>query len=230
MPTLEHNALVEMFRETPGLAPHSLAILFHVDVPLHASVAVVESALDQLLPVEFRADLVLELRDASGVLVLAIVLEVQRAEDPDKQRSWPVYVTVVRARKRCPAIVLVVAPDAAVASWAAVYFQIIWSTLREPMRRALEAWVMERQTEGKTPDLPFVQEIFERGSRAGELKGLREGELRGLRDALRRLLARAGIALSENDHERIQACTDAATLDRWVENTLGAKTAADVFS
>ena len=293
MPTLEHNAIVEMFRETPELAPHFLAILFHVDVPPHASVAVVESALDQLIPVEFRADLVIELRDANGVLVLAIVLEVQRDEDPDKEYSWPVYVTVVRAKKRCPAIVLVVAPDAAVASWAAqpidlglglgslrplvigpasvpevtdgavamretelavlsavahgngenglavvqaalvalgrldrehaaVYFQIIWNVLREPMRRALEALVMERQTEDKATFPPFAQQIFERG--------LREGELKGLRDALLRLLARAGITLTENDHARIQACTDAATLDRWVENILGAKTAADVFS
>jgi hypothetical protein len=27
-----------------------------------------------------------------------------------------------------------------------------------------------------------------------------------------------------------RACDDVATLDRWVENVLGAKTAADVFS
>lgn len=69
--------------------------------------------------VEFRADLVLELRDANGVLVLAIVLEVQRDKDPDKEDSWPVYVTVLRAKKRCPTVVLVVAPDADVATWAA---------------------------------------------------------------------------------------------------------------
>ena len=101
MPTLEHNAIVEMFRENPELAPHLLALLFHIDVPPHASVEVVESSLDQLVPVEFRADLVLELRDASGVLVLAIVLEVQRDKDPDREYSWPVYVTVLRAKKRC---------------------------------------------------------------------------------------------------------------------------------
>jgi hypothetical protein len=118
MPTLEHNAIVEMFRENPELAPHFLAILFHIDVPPHASVAVVESSLDQLIPVEFRADLVIELRDANGTLVLAIVLEVQRNEDPDKTYSWPVYVTVVRAKKRCPTAVLVVAPDTDVATWA----------------------------------------------------------------------------------------------------------------
>jgi hypothetical protein len=29
---------------------------------------------------------------------------------------------------------------------------------------------------------------------------------------------------------RIQACTDIATLDRWIENVLGAKTAAEVLS
>jgi hypothetical protein len=32
---------------------------------------------------------------------------------------------------------------------AAVYFQVIYKALREPMRRALEALVMERQSEGK---------------------------------------------------------------------------------
>ncbi|AUX20112.1 uncharacterized protein SOCEGT47_005750 [Sorangium cellulosum] len=119
MPTLEHNALVEMFRERPELAPHVLATLFHVEVPPHASVAVVESSLDQLIPAELRADLVLELRDASGKLVLAIVLEVQRNVDPNKKFSWPTYVTGVRARKRCATVVLVVAPDAGVAAWAA---------------------------------------------------------------------------------------------------------------
>jgi hypothetical protein len=119
MPTLEHNGLVEMFRENPSLAPHFLATLFHLDVPSYASVAVVESSLDQLIPVEFRADLVLELRGADGGLVLAIILEVQRDKDLDKKFSWPVYVAAVWAKKRCPSIVLVVAPDNDVAAWAA---------------------------------------------------------------------------------------------------------------
>jgi hypothetical protein len=36
--------------------------------------------------------------------------------------------------------------------------------------------------------------------------------------------------LTEDDRARIQACEDPATLDRWIENVLGAKTAADVLS
>ena len=98
------------------------------------------------------------------------------------------------------------------------------------MQRALEALAMERQTEGKATFPPFAQQLIERGLREGKLDGLREGKLDGLRDALLRLLARAGITLTEDDRARIQACTDAAKLDRWVENVLGAKTAADVFS
>ncbi|WP_437721866.1 hypothetical protein [Sorangium sp. So ce861] len=303
MPTLEHNALVEMFRDQPALAPRLLATLLHVEVPPHASVAVVESSLDQLIPVEFRADLVLELRDASGTLVLAIVVEVQRDVDPNKKFSWPTYVAAVRAKKRCRTVVLVVAPDAGVAAWAAekidlglglghveplvlgpsvvpeitdpadaetelavlsavahgngsngltvlqaalgalgrldqehamVYFQLIWNGLREPMRQALEALVMERQIEGEATFPPFVQKLIDRGKlegmREGKLEGMREGKLEGKRDTLLRLLARAGVVLTENDSARIQACTDIATLDRWIDNALGAKTAAEVLS
>jgi AbrB family looped-hinge helix DNA binding protein len=42
MPTLEHNGLIEIFREKPSLAPHFLTILFHVNVPAHAAVRVAE--------------------------------------------------------------------------------------------------------------------------------------------------------------------------------------------
>ncbi len=105
---------------------------------------------------------------------------------------------------------------------AAVYFQIIWNGLREPMQRALEALVMERQIEGKATFPPFAQNLIDRGRV--------EGELKGKRDALLRLVARAGVPLTEDDRTRILACTDSATLDRWFDNVLGAKSAADIFT
>jgi hypothetical protein len=55
-------------------------------------------------------------------------------------------------------------------------------------------------------------------------------QLKGKRDTLLRLLARAGIALTENESARIHACVDIATLDRWIDNVLGAKTATEVLS
>jgi hypothetical protein len=61
-------------------------------------------------------------------------------------------------------------------------------------------------------------------------EGKEEGIVEGKRDTLLRLLARAGIALAEDDRARVQGCTDAAILDRWIDNVFGAKTAADVLS
>ncbi len=101
---------------------------------------------------------------------------------------------------------------------AAAYFQMIYNGLREPMRRALEALVMQQQTENKATWPPFIQQMID------------EGELKGKRDALLRLIARVGVPLSEEDRARIVACTDGATLDRWFDNVFGAKSGADVLS
>ena len=292
MPTLEHGSLVEMFRKNPDLAPHFLETLFGLQVPAYATIGVVESTLDQMIPVEFRADLVLELRNAAGVLVLAIVLEVQRDDDPDKKYTWPVYVAVVRARKRCPTVVLVVAPDAEVARWAAqpidlglglgtvrplvigassvpevidaaaaeqevelailsavahgngpngvavlaaalvalgrldqehaaAYFQMIYNVLREPMRRALEALVMERQTADKATFPPFMQRFIDEG----ELKGRTEEAARAVLTVLR---AR-GIEVQEAARERILAEKDPSLLERWLEKAAVAPSVAEVI-
>jgi hypothetical protein len=109
---------------------------------------------------------------------------------------------------------------------AAVYLKIIWDVLRAPMQRALEAMAMEGQTEGKATFPPFAQRIFEQG----KLDGLREGKLDGLREALLRLLGRAGIALSADERARIESCAEPSTLDRWIENVIGAKTGSDVLT
>lgn len=52
----------------------------------------------------------------------------------------------------------------------------------------------------------------------------------GKRDTLLRLLARAGISVSDDNRARIERCSDAATLDRWSENVLGAKMIDEVLS
>jgi len=66
--------------------------------------------------------------------------------------------------------------------------------------------------------------------REGIEAGHKAGFVEGKRDALLRLLARNGLALSEDERARISACSDVATLDRWFDHALTAKTAADVLS
>jgi len=86
------------------------------------------------------------------------------------------------------------------------------------------------------------QEGAEEGLQSGLAKGLAEGHKSGLaeghksglaegkREALLRLLVRAGLVLTQEQQEWIATCTDIATLDRWFDNALAAKTIADVFS
>jgi predicted transposase/invertase (TIGR01784 family) len=110
-----------------------------------------------------------------------------------------------------------------------------------PFREALEV-------ARKTAFTPDEWELYERAKMAeqdargaltiarqegveeGEIRGEIKGKLDGLRNALLRLVARRAIPLSEDDHARILACTDGATLDRWLDRVVEAKTASDVFS
>jgi hypothetical protein len=49
--------------------------------------------------------------------VLSVVVEVQRGRDLDKRWSWPVYLTSLRARMRCPAVLLVICNEPGIATW-----------------------------------------------------------------------------------------------------------------
>lgn len=64
MPTLEHDGVVELFRDNPALALRLLKDIFHIPVPAHATIRVADASLGQMIPIEFRADLVLEVLDA----------------------------------------------------------------------------------------------------------------------------------------------------------------------
>jgi hypothetical protein len=74
--------------------------------------------LSQVAPTRYHADAVVVLRDQSDQPVTGIIVEVQRGIDGDKQLSWPAYVANLRAQLACAAVLLVVAPDPAVAAWA----------------------------------------------------------------------------------------------------------------
>jgi hypothetical protein len=59
--------------------------------------------------------------------------------------------------------------------------------------------------------------------------GRAEGRLAGTRAALRRVLERRGIALGGVDESRIEACGDPGTLERWLDRSVGAATAAEAL-
>jgi len=83
----------------------------------------IESAeLTSVAQTQYHADLVVLL--VGGIAVLGIVVEVQLQRDPDKRRTWPVYLTSLGARIACPVSLLVITSDNAVAKWAAEEIRI----------------------------------------------------------------------------------------------------------
>jgi hypothetical protein len=117
MPSHPHEWLVELFRNRPSLVPELLRAALQTEVPRFTEAQVKSADLTDIRPTEYRADLVVLLIDEAPLL--GIVVEVQLSRDNNKQFVWPVYVTTLRARFKCPVCLLVVTTDEAIARWAA---------------------------------------------------------------------------------------------------------------
>jgi hypothetical protein len=114
---MRHDGLVALFRNRPTLAPELLQGPLGVALPVWSEARVESSDFTQVVTTEYRADLVVLL--FKGKPVFAIVVEVQLSRDDEKRASWPLYLTSLRARIHCPTVLLVVAPNPAVARWCA---------------------------------------------------------------------------------------------------------------
>ncbi|MDH2428018.1 hypothetical protein [Sphaerisporangium sp. TRM90804] len=117
MPSQEHEAMILLFRNRSELAAELLGKALGVAVPAYEKAVLAPGDLTECPPVEYQADAVVVLSD--GDPVLAVVVEVQRHRDPRKRWSWPVYLASMRARVKCPAILLVICTDATTAAWCA---------------------------------------------------------------------------------------------------------------
>ncbi|MFN3200217.1 MAG: hypothetical protein ACE366_17595 [Bradymonadia bacterium] len=117
MPSTLHEVIVECFTESPQLATQLWQAAGLPPLPAHDTVTSGKINLAQSTPAAYDAD-------ESTILTLgtvpqmALIIEVQLSIDNEKRYSWPYYAASARARKRCPAIVLVIAPEPSVARWA----------------------------------------------------------------------------------------------------------------
>ena len=60
-------------------------------------------------------------------------------------------------------------------------------------------------------------------------KSLRRSFSEGRAGAVLRVLARRNVAVSDEQRERISACTDLETLDRWLDRAVTAASADELF-
>jgi predicted transposase YdaD len=73
------------------------------------------------------------------------------------------------------------------------------------------------------------QEGRQEGRQQGRQQGQQEGLLTGTRASLRRVLAGRQLTPNKDDDARIEACTDLATLERWLDRAITAASVSDVL-
>ena len=115
-PSQLHDVLVRFFLNRPELAPILLSEALGVAVPHYNETRVESADLTEMLPAEYRADVVVLLVD--GKPVFGIVVEVQLKPSKRKRFSWPAYVAGLRAKFECPCCLMVVTTDERTARWA----------------------------------------------------------------------------------------------------------------
>jgi hypothetical protein len=168
MPSLLHEVLVELFRTRKTLAPELLQNVFDVELPPYSTVELQEANLNQIVPTEYTADLVVLLLE--GRPVYGIVVEAQLRPDEGKTFSWPLYAMALRAKLQCPTAVLVVTPSASVARWAAAPIETGQPGCTfEPLVLGPGAipWVSDQSDASRTPELAVLSALAHGNEQGG---------------------------------------------------------------
>jgi hypothetical protein len=115
---MPHEGPVDLVREHPELAVELVRGRPGVKLPAQPKVSLAPTDMSAVVPVQYLADIVVLVSDAStGRPALAVIIEPQLRDKDTKRYSWPVYVSTARRVNKCPAAVLVVlCPDPAEAA------------------------------------------------------------------------------------------------------------------
>ncbi|MGK3966419.1 hypothetical protein WMF38_19810 [Sorangium sp. So ce118] len=133
-----------------------------------------------------------------------ILRDFARSDDPE----------VCRRQRHILKVLLEEFPD--------VQQQLLEKGLEQGIEKGLEQGIEKGLEQG-------IEKGIEKGLEQGIEKGLEAGRLVEARAVLRRLLTRRQLAPSADELARIEACGDLVTLERWLDQSLTAETAADAL-
>jgi hypothetical protein len=121
MASFAHDGPLDLLRKRPRQVAAMLRETLGLELPRFATASPTDSNFTQIRPAAFYADLTITLhgggRDRRPVM--GIIIELQLNRDGRKRRSWPLYAAALHARLRCQTCLVVIAPRAGVARWAA---------------------------------------------------------------------------------------------------------------
>jgi hypothetical protein len=99
----------------------------------------------------------------------------------------------------------------------------VFATLNDAARNALEKLMSSGAYKLQYPEAAerFVNFVA---------KMRNEGKVEAEASVLLRILGSRGLEISEDDRNRILACTDLTTLDRWIDRAMNATTVAEILT
>lgn len=234
MPALTHELIVDMFHDRPSLAADLLeSHLGHV-LPTFDRVQLTAAGLTDVVPTEYRADVVVKMIKGRK-LTSAVIVEVQQRPDKRKRFTWPAYVGTLHARLKCPVFLLVVCPNGRVATRCAEpimfglppHFILLPTVL--DLRDAPQ--ITDLETAKRSPELAVLsarakmrslmsvisnyRPVSEWG-RSHWNKGKAEGRAEGRAEAVLDVLDARGIVVPDDVRVRVTECTDTAEINTWI--------------
>jgi hypothetical protein len=110
MPSLEHEAPLEVIRQQPDVVADLLRrVLPQLRLPARVTGALGSADMSHVAPAQYLADMVVVLTDQrTNKPVLAVVIEPQGRDRKTKKVSWPVYLTTAIKANKVPRAILVV--------------------------------------------------------------------------------------------------------------------------
>ncbi|MEZ4307127.1 MAG: hypothetical protein R3F14_03670 [Polyangiaceae bacterium] len=162
MVSMEHEVLVDLFKNRPSLAAELLSEVLGVPLPTYTEARLASIDLTEIRPAEYRADVIVQLLLDGDTAVRVIIVEVQLERDARKRFTWPAYVALSRALHTCPADLLVIAPDAKVAAWCAepIELGVPGFVLRPPvLTHADVPLVTDAAEAARSPELAVLSAI-----------------------------------------------------------------------
>jgi hypothetical protein len=77
---------------------------------------------------------------------------------------------------------------------------------------------------------PQIEKFFSEAHRRSYDRGKAEGEAKGKAEALLLVLRRRGLAITNDQQHHVIACTDLATLDRWLDRAFSVASADELLT
>ncbi len=209
MPSLLHEGIVALVREKPELAADLLRELQHVSVP-----AFTEARLAEAIPV--ITDFEVALRDPH----LAVLSVMAHGGDDDVQVAVAAATVAVAGVASLPEPLRMLC------------FALIESSLGDAARKSFEMLPQAQKFFSETQRRSFAQGHAEgqaEGQAQGQAEGQAQGEAKGKAESILRVLEPRRIAISLDQRERVLACTDLATLERWLDAAVTSASTEELF-